>query len=74
MNKTNRTHPAYGAANRAKTHCPMGHPYDSENTYSKRNSYGRMERHCRKCKKERDHLRYLRRKNEKSVDLFSVSS
>lgn len=34
----------------AKTHCPSGHPYDSENTYINPSSGGRM---CRICIKGR---------------------
>lgn len=33
-------------ANRKKTHCPKGHPYDEENTYWRKTS-----RHCRACLK-----------------------
>lgn len=34
------------ARNYAKTHCPKGHPYDSENTYIYKRTGGRR---CRKC-------------------------
>lgn len=37
-----------GAVNRAKTHCPYGHPYDEENTY-RPPSGGRF---CRACGRE----------------------
>jgi len=37
-----------GDNNRAKTHCPKGHPYDEQNTY--RVKTGRL---CRICKNER---------------------
>jgi HNH endonuclease len=40
-----------GLANRLKTHCPKGHPYDEENTYA-RPSDGK--RFCRTCYRERD--------------------
>lgn len=41
---------ASGAPNRAKTHCPSGHPYSPENTYSPpRNPQERM---CRTCRRE----------------------
>lgn len=33
-----------------KTHCPAGHPYDRENTYSEP---GRKHRHCRACNRAR---------------------
>lgn len=39
------------AMNRAKTHCPQGHPYDIFNTYY--SPSGR--RHCRACQKVRKH-------------------
>ncbi len=32
------------------THCPAGHPYDSENTYWRKDMYGR---NCRACPRER---------------------
>lgn len=37
----------FGAANRAKTHCPQGHPYDDENTYTTE----RGTRACRACRR-----------------------
>jgi hypothetical protein len=36
------------AANRAKTHCPQGHPYNEINTYVDSNG-GRS---CRTCRRE----------------------
>lgn len=44
------------AENAAKTHCPKGHPYDSENTAV----YGRR-RYCRTCQRAKS-LRYQRQK------------
>lgn len=35
--------------NAAKTHCPKGHPYNTENTYIWHNGW----RHCRVCDRER---------------------
>jgi hypothetical protein len=35
-----------------KMHCPQGHPYDDENTYVYRRKDGRIERHCRECRRE----------------------
>jgi hypothetical protein len=35
-----------------KTHCPQGHPYDDENTYTHKRSDGRIERHCKTCRIE----------------------
>lgn len=37
---------ATGIRQRAKTHCPSGHPYNEENTYQHTRS-----RQCRECKK-----------------------
>jgi hypothetical protein len=38
-----------GAAQRAKTHCPQGHPYDQANTYVHPTSGGRL---CRTCRRD----------------------
>lgn len=35
--------------NADKSHCPKGHPYDGENTYTTRNG----KRHCKTCKRAR---------------------
>lgn len=35
-----------GKANKAKTHCPQGHPYSEENTWVRSNGW----RECRICK------------------------
>ena len=35
-----------------KTHCPAGHPYDEANTYVHKRSDGRVERHCKACRRE----------------------
>lgn len=37
-----------GAENRAKTHCPAGHPYDDRNTSEKQGANG-IQRRCREC-------------------------
>lgn len=37
----------FGAANRRKTHCPQGHPYDEDNTYVS----SRGTRACRECRR-----------------------
>lgn len=41
-----------GEANRRKTHCPHGHPYDADNTCRCRGG-----RHCLTCKRERSNVR-----------------
>ncbi len=38
---------------KAKTHCPKGHPYDEKNTYYYQNALGNIARNCRTCMKER---------------------
>lgn len=54
--KTNVKRGKAGAAivrrQRGKTHCPQGHPYSSENTYTSPQGY----RQCRQCHRERDRL------------------
>lgn len=41
--------------NRAKTHCPKGHPYDEKNTHVTKTGSHRV---CRACAAERQRLRY----------------
>ena len=38
-------------ANRAKTHCPKGHPYSGENLYRSIDAKGKIRRHCRACRR-----------------------
>jgi hypothetical protein len=38
-----------GAMQRAKTHCPHGHPYDEKNTKIGKNPNGGTRRSCRAC-------------------------
>ena len=50
----------HGLVERAKTHCPQGHPYDEGNTIWYRNT-----RYCREC--QRKYVRdYMRRKRAES--------
>ncbi|MFJ2650852.1 HNH endonuclease [Streptomyces sp. NPDC087420] len=51
-----------GGNMRAKTHCPQGHPYSSENTYV----YPRGHRRCRACGREQNRD-YSRRRRADSV-------
>lgn len=44
------------ALNHRKTHCPKGHPYDKKNIYVWANRYGRLNRQCRACRRERYQL------------------
>jgi hypothetical protein len=39
--------------NAAKTHCPQGHEYTPENTYSRKTPKGYDRRECRTCRRER---------------------
>ena len=38
--------------NKAKTHCPQGHPYDEANTYVQSSRYGGTNRICRTCRRD----------------------
>jgi hypothetical protein len=48
---------ALGGLNRAKTHCPQGHPYDGDNLFMQSNG----SRTCRACRRA-NVLRYRRRR------------
>lgn len=43
--------------NAAKTHCPQGHAYDSENTRTTFTAAGRQRRDCRACARDRTRSR-----------------
>ncbi len=45
-----------GDRQRAKTHCPEGHPYDEENTYVRADG----ERNCRACARDRARMKYTK--------------
>lgn len=47
-----------GINNRAKTHCPQGHPYDDENTYAPLQN----RRKCRACHRAQNRASYHRRR------------
>ncbi len=49
-----------------KTHCKYGHEFSAENTYTPPNARTAI-RHCRTCRKQDDRLRYLRRKQSKTI-------
>ncbi|MBM0277227.1 HNH endonuclease signature motif containing protein [Micromonospora tarensis] len=42
--------------NAAKTHCPNGHGYTAENTYSRQRAGGVARRECRECRRERSRI------------------
>lgn len=45
------------AKNAQKTHCPLGHPYDAQNTYVEPRGY----RRCRSCHRIESSARYQRK-------------
>lgn len=49
------------AVNAVKTHCPAGHPYDAENTYTWTSERGVTMRQCRICRREHVRRSYQRR-------------
>lgn len=49
------------AARAAKTHCPVGHPYDEQNT-----SVRRQRRHCRECDRRRAREYYWKNREKRS--------
>lgn len=52
---------AWGALQRAKTHCPQDHEYTEANTYVETQANGRPRRSCRTCNRDR-----ARRRRERS--------
>lgn len=58
-----------GAAQRAKTHCPQGHPYDQANTYR----YSGSGRRCRICQYEAHRRFRARRRAENSITYGKVA-
>jgi hypothetical protein len=48
--------------NRAKTHCPQGHEYTPDNTYTHKRRNGAVSRYCRICRRVRNAAR--RRKDQ----------
>lgn len=49
---------SFSATNARKTHCYMGHELSGSNLVLRAHGW----RMCRRCRKERDHARYVRRK------------
>lgn len=55
--------PGVGGFQRAITHCPVGHPYDEQNTYRSTNKKtGIVRRHCRTCMVARNRARKAARR------------
>lgn len=52
----------HGKYQRAKTHCPAGHPYDQENTRLKPRKTGGINRICRSCDRRRSLLAWRARR------------
>ena len=50
-----------------RTHCPQGHEYTDENTYSNKQANGGPNRQCRTCAKERARRRYAKAKAKKQA-------
>ncbi len=44
------------------THCPHGHPYDEQNTYTHTSPSGTTRRHCRACRRLQNRNRIRTRK------------
>jgi len=55
----------FAAANRAKTHCPSGHPYEGDNLIIKSRSDGTTFRLCRICTNAAALARYYRIQKKK---------
>lgn len=60
-------------SNRAKTHCPKGHPYDEENTYSPP-SGGRFCRECGRAATKAWRTANLERENAKARRKYAEAS
>jgi hypothetical protein len=54
----------FGLVNKKKTHCPRGHEYTPENTYTGPNAATRS---CRTCRTAQKHADYLRKKAARQV-------
>lgn len=52
---------SFAAKNAAKSHCPLNHPYDAENTYIQPSS---GKRYCRECKRQSNARRRQRQKSK----------
>jgi hypothetical protein len=64
------TRNALGNNQTVKTHCPRGHPYDAENTYTKPNGW----RRCRKCARAEGRARRNRMAGQLDLPLYGTQS
>lgn len=48
---------------RAKTHCPMGHPYEGNNLVVESRKTQRVNRICRECRRAKDRRAYARERH-----------
>lgn len=55
------------AHNATKTHCPKGHAYSQSNTIIRPTHFGRTERRCRECARQRA-LQLIRERAQKPLD------
>lgn len=69
LQSTNRVnHPdSVGGWQKAKTHCPKGHPYSGSNLLVIKRSNGLTQRQCKKCAKESDR-KYANNRKVKAGD------
>lgn len=55
-----------------RTQCPLGHPYDAENTYYSPTKAGRLCRNCKACARIRGRLKHGWTMEEATADLRAI--